>query len=332
MMMAVAVTLSGFAQWAWMAWHCRRLGIAPKIQMPRLTPRVKELFGKIGPGALGAGAAQINIAISTILASLLPTGAVSYLFYADRLNQLPLGIIGIAIATTLLPILSAKVQANDHDGIKHYTTRALEFGLILGLPAALGLGLASQQIVGVLFEHGAFKADDTAFTAAALRMYVIGIVPFILIKIVSALFFAHHDTKTPVKIALIAVVTNIVLAFLLMRELGHQGIALATSIATWVNFLLLVRALHRSKLLLIDHQLPKRAFKIICSASFMALVLLGANDFVVQALSTHAKIADVFILALYLASAGLIYIIGLQITGAMRLSELKAIIKRDSKK
>lgn len=327
--MAIAVTLSGFAQWLWMHLHCRALGVAPPFTLPRLTPRVKELFARIGPGALGAGATQINIALSTVLASILPTGAVSHLFYADRLNQLPLGIIGIAIATTLLPVLSARVQAEDKDGIKHFTTRAFELGFILGLPAAIGLGLAATPIVHVLFEHGAFTASDTEQTAAALTAYVIGVLPFILIKIVSALFFAHHDTRTPMRMAIAAVILNIALATVLIRIMGHVGIALATSAATWANFLMLLRALHKKKMLLVDSALLPRLLRTFASAALMAAALYFGQEWAMKALDAGGKLSDIGVLFAYLAGAGSLYLLALQLTGALRLHELLALARRE---
>lgn len=327
--MAYAVPLSAVIQWIWLAGHCKKMGVSPAMLLPKLSVRVKELFVRIGPGAIGAGATQINIAVSTILASLLPTGSVSWLFYADRLNQLPLGIIGIAIATTLLPVLSRRVQSNDVDGARHYTTRSLEFGMILGLPAAIGLGMAAKVIVEVLFQHGAFTALDTANTSAALIAYVIGIVPFILIKILSTIFFSHHDTKTPVKTAIISVVLNILLAMGLLQIMGHVGVALATSIASFANVLMLLYALKRSKLLSLDASFMPHMLKIAFCAGCMALFLWGAAGTIDTYLHMGAKWLDVMILGAYLGSACLVYVVALQLTGAMTIKDVMKMIKRE---
>jgi putative peptidoglycan lipid II flippase len=327
-MMSMAVLISGFVQWIWLDIHCRVHGLSPKITLPKLSPRVKQLFKNAAPAALGAGAAQINLAMSTILASLLPTGAVSYLFYADRLNQLPLGIVGIAISTTLLPVLSARVQADDQKGIRRYVGEALDFGLMLGLPAAVGLGLAAHPIIHVLFEHGAFTAKDTDMTAAALTMYVIGIVPFILVKILSSLCFAHYDTKTPVRIAIFAVVLNIVLALLLLQPMGHVGMALATSLATWANVIGLSIALKRKKLVLLDPSVWPRTAKIILSAAAMALFLWGTGAMLEAEFAGSATFKDVGWLALYLMVALVIYVAAIRLTGAMTWKELKKMLSR----
>ncbi|MBI3418794.1 MAG: murein biosynthesis integral membrane protein MurJ [Proteobacteria bacterium] len=332
-MMAIAVTASGFMQWAWLHLHCRALGVAPVFAWPRLTPRVKKLFAQVGPGALGAGATQINLAVSTILASLLPTGAVAHLFYADRLNQLPLGVIGIAISTTLLPVLSARVQAGDEKGMRGYLGQALDFGLMLGFPAAIGLGLAGWPIVHVLFEHGAFKPEDTMATSAALSAYAFGIVPFILAKILATQFFAQHDTKTPVRIAITAVVLNIVFSLLLIKPMAQVGVALATSLSSWVNVILLSIVLRRRKLFYLDKAVWPRTLKIMLAAGVMALFLGFGGKPLAALLAQHAKWVNVGQLFAYLLAAMVVYIGALRLSGAMtwrelKWRELKAMLKK----
>jgi putative peptidoglycan lipid II flippase len=327
-MMAISVTVSGFVQWLWLHLHCKAIGVGPTLALPRLTPRVKKLFAQVGPGALGAGATQINLAMSTILASLLPTGAVSYLFYADRLNQLPLGVIGVAISTTLLPILSARVQAEDAQGVRRYTGQALDFGLMLGLPAAIGLGIVAVPIIHVLFEHGAFVAKDTMGTAAALSAYALGILPFILIKILSTLFFAHHDIKTPVRIAIAAVVLNIAFSIVLLKPLAHVGVALATSLASWVNVVCLVIALRRRNMLHIEKATGVRAVKIILSAGVMALFLYGGQGMLATELQRNGKIMDVAALFAYLLGALLVYSAALRLSGAVTVKQIKNILSK----
>ena len=204
-----AVTISGAVQMLWLMISCRRAKVSLPLMLPQLGEASSKLFRRIGPGAVGAGAAQINLLVSTILASTLPTGAVSYLFYADRLNQLPLGIVGIAVATTLLPLLSRHIEAGRTEQARHYTSRAVEFCLLLGLPATIGLSVAAQPIIQTLFEHGAFTHEDAVRTAQALAAYSLGIPAFLLVKAFAAGFFARHDTKTPVQIAMIAMLVNV---------------------------------------------------------------------------------------------------------------------------
>jgi putative peptidoglycan lipid II flippase len=329
-MMAGAVTLSGLVQWAWMHLHCLKLGVQPDWMRPRLSKGVKELFARVGPGALGAGATQINIAISTVLASLLPSGSVSWLFYADRLNQPPLGIIGIAVATTLLPVLSTRVQAGDHNGVRHYTTRAVEFSFVLGLPAMIGLAVAARPIIHVLFEQGAFTSHDTRMTAFALSAYSLGLLPFILIKVLSAIFFSHHDTKTPVRTAVTSVVLNIVFALSLLHALGHAGIALATALASWANFTLLLLAARKQKKLLLHPSCTPRLLKIVGSVAVMALFLLLTHDTVENILNTHRKLVDIAVLSGYIGISVVLYSAALLLSKATSLKELKGWLKKES--
>ena len=242
-----AMTIAGVVQMGWLIISCRRAGVPIPLVWPRLTEAGKKLFKRVGPGSLGAGAAQVNLLISTILASTLPTGAVSWLFYADRLNQLPLGIVGIAVATTLLPLLSRHVAGGREDSVRHYMSRAIEFCLLLGLPATVGLAIAAKPIIQTLFQHGAFGTTDTHATAQALAGYALGIPAFLLVKVFSAGFFARHDTVTPVKIAFVAMAVNVVGSLFMLVPLQHVGIALANSFAVWVNAILLFTYLHHQR-------------------------------------------------------------------------------------
>ena len=278
--LAWSVTISGVVQCAWLAISCYRARASIPLLRPHLSEAGKKLFRRIGPGAVGAGAAQINLLISTILASTLPTGAVSYLFYADRLNQLPLGIVGIAVATTLLPLLSRTIEAGDENKVRHYNSRAIEFCLLLGLPATIGLALVAEPIIQTLFQHGAFTHDDTIFTTQALQAYALGIPGFLLVKVFAAGFFARHDTKTPVKIAVTAMIVNVCASVILLGPLQHIGIALSNSLAVSVNAGLLYRKLRQKRVPIGDDKLPWNIKKIICCAVMMAIVTGTLTEFV----------------------------------------------------
>jgi putative peptidoglycan lipid II flippase len=321
-----AMTFAGFVQMFWLIVSCHRAGLSIPMIWPRFSAHTKILFKQIGPGAIGAGATQINLLISTILASLLPTGAVSYLYYADRLNQLPLGIVGIAVATTLLPVLSRHAAAGDEDRFRHYTSRAIEFCLILGLPAMIGLMLAAEPIVQTLFEHGAFSHEDAVQTARALMAYSLCVPAFLLVKVFSAGFFAHQDTATPVKIALVAMVTNVVLSVLLLHPMQQVGIAFASSFAAWVNVVLLYR-FQRKKGPIGDEALKRKLPRLFGAALGMGLT---------TALLTNI-LDEVFLGSLWGRIGGLSLIIGvsfvvfallLQATGALRWREALEIFKR----
>ncbi len=243
--LAWAVTAAGFAQFLWLMFACARAGLALRLPFPRLTPGVKRTLAIMAPGTVGAGVTQLNLVISTALASLLPGGSVAYLYYADRLNQLPLGVVGIAVGTAILPSLSRQIRLGHLADAVTTQNRGLELALLLTLPAAMALAVLATPILGVLFQRGAFGAADTAATAAALAAYAAGLPAFVLVKVLAPAFFARHDTRTPVKVAVAAMAANLFLTLGLMQFLAHVGIALATTAAGWINALTLLGLLIR---------------------------------------------------------------------------------------
>lgn len=328
--LAWSVTISGAVQMLWLMVSCYRARVSIPLVRPQLGEASKRLFRRIGPGAIGAGAAQVNLLISTILASTLPTGAVSYLFYADRLNQLPLGIVGIAVATTLLPLLSRHIEAGRDGHARHYMGRAIEFCLMLGLPATIGLALAAQPIIQTLFEHGKFTHEDTLATAETLAAYSLGIPAFLLVKAFAAGFFARHDTATPVKVALVAMAVNVMASVLLLGLLKHTGIALANSLAVWTNAVLLYISLRRKIGAIGDATLLRRVPRLLLSAFCMSvatwvLVILTADWFPGSGLG-HKAMA----LSGIIGISSVVYAVLLQITGAFKLQELLALLRRKS--
>ena len=243
--LAWAVTAAGFAQFLWLLFSCGRAGLALRLPRPRLTPAVRRTLAVMAPGTIGAGVTQLNLLISTALASFLPSGSVSYLYYADRLNQLPLGVVGIAVGTAILPSLSRQVRLGQLGDAVATQNRGIEMALLLTLPAAVALAVLATPILAVLFQRGAFGPADTAATAAALAAYAAGLPAFVLIKVLAPAFFARHDTATPVKIAVAAMALNLLLTLVMMQFLAHVGIALATTAAGWLNALTLLALLIR---------------------------------------------------------------------------------------
>ena len=272
--LAWAVCAAGLAQFLWLALACARAGLTLRLPRPRLTPAVRRTLRVMLPGVLGAGVTQLNLLISTALASLLPTGSVAYLYYADRLNQLPLGVVGIAVGTAILPSLSRQIRLGEADGAVATQNRGIELALLLTMPAALALMLLSTPILAALFERGAFGATATAATAAALSAYAAGLPAFVLVRVLAPGFFARRDTATPVKVALAAMLTNLVLTLLLMRVLAHVGIALATSAAGWLNALSLLVMLKRRGHFRFDARARRNLPRIAAAAFGMAAVLL----------------------------------------------------------
>lgn len=272
--MSWAVCVSGAAQFVFLVIAARRAGMALRFPRPRLTPGVKRLLALMLPGMLSAGALQINIFVGSSIASW-QEGAFSFLYYADRVYQLPLGLIGIAIGIVLLPDLARKLRAGNDDQAMHSLNRGLEFALLLTLPATLALIVIAGPIIGGLFQHGRFGAEDAAATAAALVAFAWGLPAYVLVKILQPAFYAREDTVTPFRYSVVSVVANIVLSLLLFWQFRHVGIALATALAAWLNTVLLMLSLRRFGFWALDQRFRARLPRIAFSAAGMGLLLWG---------------------------------------------------------
>ncbi|MDP7642100.1 MAG: murein biosynthesis integral membrane protein MurJ, partial [Alphaproteobacteria bacterium] len=275
--LAIGVSGAGVLQFAWLIVALRRAGIALKLPRPRLTPRVKHMLVIIAPAALGAGIAQVNLVVDVIIASLLPEGAVSFLYYADRINQLPLGVIGVAVGTALLPLLSRQLRAGQDEDAGRSQNRAIEGALLLTMPAAAALMIIAEPVISVLFERGAFSSAATVASADALIAYAAGLPSFVMIKVLVPGYFARQDTRTPVRIAIICLVINVALNLILMGPLGHVGIALATTLSGWLNAALLARGLHRRGYFTADQRLRRRLPRMLLATAAMALALWAVS-------------------------------------------------------
>jgi putative peptidoglycan lipid II flippase len=271
--LAWAVAAAGFAQFLWLMVSCAQAGLPLSLPRPRLTPEVKKLLRIMLPGVFGAGVNQINLVVSTAMASLLPTGTVAYLNYADRLNQLPLAVVGIAVGTAILPPLSRQVRTGDNAGAADTQNRGLELALLLTLPASIALAVAAHPILAVLFQHGRFTAADTAATAPALAAYAAGLPAFVIVKVMAPGFFARQDTGTPVKIAAVTMAVNVALTIGLGLVLAQTGIALALTTAGWVNALSLAAVLHRRGHFALDGRSRRSLPRILLAALGMGVVL-----------------------------------------------------------
>lgn len=325
--LAWGVTAGGVLQVLIVAWDCRRAGVTLKPRLPKFTPGVRRVLRLMGPGAIGAGVIQVNILVGTIIASFLPTGAVSYLYYADRLYQLPLGVIGIAIGTALLPQLSRELRAGRFDGALQMKNRAIEIGMLLTLPAAVALVAIPGEIVVALFQRGAFAEADVTATAHAVAAFATGLPAYVLIKILSPGFWAREDTRTPVVFAAVSVAANILLSIALVFPLGHVGIALATSLAAWINAGLLAARLRTLDFLAVDTRLLRRLPRILLSSGLMALGLV-AGAWVAEPAFSDVEPLRLVALAALCAGGLLLYGLSAQLTGAVDLAELKRVLRR----
>src|SRR6267142_1611005 len=282
--LAWAICVAGFAQFLWLLFSCARAGLALRLPLPRLTQGVRRTLAVMAPGTVGAGVTQLNLLISTALASLLPGGSVSYLYYADRLNQLPLGVVGIAIGTAILPPLSRQIRLGHLGDAVDTQNRGLELALLLTLPAAMALAVLATPILAALFERGAFGPADTAATAAALAAYAVGLPAFVLVKVLAPGFFAKQDTATPVKIAVAAMATNLVLTLALMQFWAHVGVAIALSAAGWLHAVSLLWLLVQRGHFRFDGRARRNLPRVVAAALGMGLVLALLRVFFVPAL------------------------------------------------
>ncbi|MBW1650029.1 MAG: murein biosynthesis integral membrane protein MurJ [Deltaproteobacteria bacterium] len=246
----------------------------PIIKKPNLShPGIKKIGKLMLPSIFGSAVYQINIIIGTMFASLLPEGSISYLYYADRLVQFPLGIFAIAAATALLPSLSRQAVLKDYEGLKKSFAYTLKLILFITLPASVGLIVLKEPIVSLLFERGVFDSEAVKLTAYALLSYSIGLWAFSCVKITVSTFYSISDTKTPVKIAAISIGSNIVLSFILMKFLSHSGLALAASLSSMINLTLLIIFLRKKIGRLGGKTIVKSGIKSLICSLIMGIVL-----------------------------------------------------------
>jgi putative peptidoglycan lipid II flippase len=319
--LAWGVTISGAAQLllVWVA--AARAGMPMRIvSMPRLSPEVRDVLRRMGPGLIGAGVTQLNLAVDVIIASLLPPGAVSYLYYADRIGQLPLGVIGAAIGTAMLPLLAKQLRGGKPLSAHRTMNRALELSLALALPAAAAQAVLAWPIISALFMRGAFGELEAAATAAALTAYALGLPAFILVKAYVPGFFARGDTATPVKVSLCIVALNLALNLVLTRYLAHVGIALATGISAWVNVIALAWLLRRRAQWRPDRRLRRRLPRLLMATLAMTVVLLALRAAMPEPVGSTARLV---VLAVYVV-VGLATYFGIaQAIGGLHIREIR---------
>ncbi len=313
--LAWATLIGGALQLAVVMIAAGRDGMLLGFRRPRLTPGVRRLL-KLGvPGILAGGITQINIVIGTIIASLAPS-AVSYLYYADRVYQLPLGIVGVAIGVVLLPDLSRQLRSGRIDVADHTQNRSLEFAMALTLPAAIALFIMATPVIAVLFQRGSFDAADTIATADALAAFAAGLPAFVLIKVFSPGFFAREDTRTPMWFAGISVIVNVGLSLALFPFLAHIGIAIATSVAGWVNTVLLAVALHRRGQFKADAALRKRLPLLLLASVLMGVCLYLALWMVAPVLANPGSLAGIVAVGGLVIGGVIAFVLFCQVTGA----------------
>jgi putative peptidoglycan lipid II flippase len=326
--LAWGVVVAGVLQFLWLAAAAARAGIPLGLPRPRLTPETARLLRLMGPGVIGAGITQINLLVSTMLASLLPAGSIAHLYYADRLNQLPLGIVGIAVATVVLPQLARELRSATPDAAHRTHGQGMALALVLTLPAALALAVLAQPIVRTLYERGQFGVEDSVATAAALVAYAAGLPAFVLGRVVVVGFFAREDTRTPVRIAALSFLVNAGLTLLLMGPLGHVGVALSTTVAGWLSLAVMLAVLGRRGHFRPDRVLLLRLPRIVAAALAMAASLWLVDGMLEPWLVRQGSWGRFAGLGALVVAGLTVYVAAVFASGALRPAELRQVLRR----
>ncbi|HWS09914.1 MAG TPA: murein biosynthesis integral membrane protein MurJ [Xanthobacteraceae bacterium] len=304
---AWGVLISGVLQAALVGGDTFYAGVMTFFRTLRLDSDVRRFFKALIPATVGSAGTQLALFADTIIASFLSAGAISALYYADRIDQLPIGVIGIAVGTVLVPEMTHRLSAGDEAGARSAQNRAIEFALLLAIPCVVGFLVAPGLIMRALFMRGAFNAADAHAAAMTLMAYTIGLIPFVLIRSVVAPFYARGDTATPVKAALVGTAINIVFKIMLMVPLAQVGLALATSIGAWINFILVLFFAHRARVIAADGELKASLVKLAAAGAALTLALLIADPLVTRLLSSWSRFRNESELALLALLGGLVY-------------------------
>jgi putative peptidoglycan lipid II flippase len=315
----------------------RRNGLHLRLRWPRMTPGVRRLIALGIPGIVAGGVTQLNIVIGTVIASL-QNGAVSHLYYADRIYELPLAIVGIAIGVVLLPDVSRHLRAGNHDAVMDSQNRSLEFAMGLTVPAAVALAVMPAIIVSVLFERGAFTPADTPATAYALGIFALGLPAFVMIKVFSPAYFAREDTATPMRYAVISLTANTlgsIALFFFFRAIGimpHLGIAVATTLGGWLNAALLYATLVARGHFVPDARLKHSLPLVLLASAVMGAALWLLSQALAPQLGSDAGFAmRIFGLGALVAVGLAVYAATVLLTGAMRVRQFGRFLRRSQR-
>jgi len=325
--LAISVAAAGVVQLAYMAWATRKAGVRLKVTVPRFTPEVKKLALLILPATFGAGVYQISQFVDTFFATSLAQGSLTLLKYADRLNQMPLGIIGIALGTAILPMLARHIHDDDHAGAQRLQSNAVEMALLLTLPAAVALAICAPAFVTAFFVGGKMKVADGAVMAQIVTALVVGLPSYVLVKVFQPAFFSREDTRTPVWTAVAALVINVGINFAVVPRYGIVGLAAATAFTSSLNVAMLCGILHRRGWYhLTGPLLGKIARQVIASAAMGAVLwaLLPLMDGRYGA----SVLERVWSLAALVAAGSVVYFGAAFLTGALDKGTLAQLRRR----
>ena len=319
--LSYGVTIAGIIQLFFLIYVTKRF-YKPTLNFSlKQSSKVKFFYKKLLPSILSSGVTQINILVGTIIASF-QTGAVSYLYYADRVYQINLAIAGIAVGTVSLPVLSKAFKMKNIKKISDIQNKSFELSILFSIPASFGLILASDQIVSALFGYGSFSQSDVEMTAIALKFFGYGVPAFALIKVLSNFFFARDNTKTPFYISLFIVLLNILISVSFFNKIGFIIIPMATSISTWVGVLVYIYLLNSKKILLVKNQLATNFIKILISTIMMSLILLFSLDKFANNLDYNYNYKAVYLISI-VSFVGMFYLLSCYLLGILKLKNYK---------
>tara|TARA_B100001057_G_scaffold492213_1_gene584113 strand:- start:577 stop:2103 length:1527 start_codon:yes stop_codon:yes gene_type:complete len=319
--LSYGVTFAGLAQLTFLIYITLKVYKPDLIFNLKLSNKVKFFFRKLLPSILSSGVTQINILVGTIIASF-QSGAVSYLYYADRVYQINLAIAGIAVGTVSLPVLSKAFKSKNLKRISNIQNKSFELSLLLSMPASFGLILASEQIVNALFGYGSFSQKDVEMTANALKYFGYGVPAFALVKILSNFFFARDNTIIPFYISMFIVILNILISVSFFSKVGFIIIPIATSISTWFGVFIYFYLLYLKKSLLLKSQLILNLIKILTSTVIMSLILLFALDNYNSYLEYSYKYKAIFLISI-VSFVGILYLLSCYLLGILKLKNYK---------
>ena len=319
--LSYGVTIAGIIQLFFLIYVTKKL-YKPVLNFSlKFSNKVRFFFKKLVPSILSSGVTQINILVGTIIASF-QSGAVSYLYYADRVYQINLAIAGIAVGTVSLPVLSKAFKTKNIKKISDIQNKSFELSLLFSIPASFGLILASNEIVNALFGYGSFSVNDVEMTADALKFFGYGVPAFALIKILSNFFFARDNTKTPFYISILIVFLNIFISVSLFNKIGFIIIPIATSISTWVGVFIYIYLLNSKNILLLKNQLMKNFIKILISTIIMSFILLFSLDELSNYLDYSYDYKALYLISI-VSFVGMFYLLSCYLLGILKLKNYK---------
>lgn len=322
---AWGVLVAGVAQVLLVGVDAEKHGMGVRFRMPQLDEPTRKFLKALGPAIIGAGGVQLALFADTLIASFLPTGALSALYYADRINQLPIGVVGIAVGTVLLPEMSRRLAAGDEKGAASAQARGIQLALLLTIPCAAGAIVIPDLIMRALFARGAFTVSDAAAAGATLAAYSIGLLPFVLLRSFTAPFYARGDTASPVKAALLAASVNILLKVLLMDHLAQVGLALATSVGAWINLSLLALFARRQGFAVSGAAVGKPVAKLLLAGVALAAALFAGAYGLERALAGLSVFREETMLALLLVLGAMVY--GLLVLALLGRGWLRGLLR-----